>query len=54
VEEATHEDPSIRNGRKRTTKADRLRLDDAHNVEPLLHSADRDNILIDLLDTWLS
>ena len=32
VEEATHARPSIRNGRKRTTKADRLRLDVAHNV----------------------
>jgi hypothetical protein len=27
VEEATHVEPSIRNGRKRTMKADRLRLD---------------------------
>jgi hypothetical protein len=27
VEEATHAEPSIRNGRKRTTEADRLRLD---------------------------
>jgi hypothetical protein len=32
VEEATHAEPSIRNGRKRTTKADRLRLDAAQNV----------------------
>jgi hypothetical protein len=32
VEEATHADPFIRNGRKRTMKADRLRLDVAQNV----------------------
>jgi hypothetical protein len=32
VEEATHAEPSIRNGRKRTTEADRFRLDAAHNV----------------------
>jgi hypothetical protein len=32
VEEATHAEPSIRNGRKRTTEADRLRLDVAQNV----------------------
>jgi hypothetical protein len=32
VEEATHAKPSIRNGRKHTTKADRLRLDVAQNV----------------------
>jgi hypothetical protein len=32
VEEATHVDPSIRNGRKRTTKFDRLRLDTAKKV----------------------
>jgi hypothetical protein len=32
VEEATQAKPSIRNGRKRTTKADRLRLDVAQNV----------------------
>ena len=32
VEEATHVDPSIRNGRKHTTKANRLRLDAAQNV----------------------
>jgi hypothetical protein len=32
LEEATHAEPSIRNGRKCTTKADRLRLDVAHNV----------------------
>jgi hypothetical protein len=32
VEEATHAKPSIRNGRKRTTEADRLRLDVAQNV----------------------
>jgi hypothetical protein len=32
VEEATQVEPSIRNGRKRTTKADRLRLDVAQNV----------------------
>jgi hypothetical protein len=29
VEEATQVDPSIKNGRKRTTEADRLRLDAA-------------------------
>jgi hypothetical protein len=32
VEEATHAEPSIRNDRKHTTKADRLRLDVAQNV----------------------
>jgi hypothetical protein len=32
VEEATHVDPSIRNGRKCTTEVDRLRLDVARNV----------------------
>jgi hypothetical protein len=32
VEETTQADPSIRNGRKRTTEADRLRLDVAQNV----------------------
>jgi hypothetical protein len=32
VEESTHVEPSIRNGRKRTTEADRLRLDVAQNV----------------------
>jgi hypothetical protein len=32
VEETTQEEPSIRNGRKCTTKSDRLRLDAAQNV----------------------
>ena len=32
VEENTHADPSIRNGRMRTAEADRLRLDAAENV----------------------
>jgi hypothetical protein len=32
VEETTQVEPSIRNGRKRTTKADRLRLDTAQNI----------------------
>jgi hypothetical protein len=32
VEETTQENPSIRNGRKHTTEADRLRLDVAHNI----------------------
>jgi hypothetical protein len=32
VEEATHAEPSIINGRKRTTEADRLRLVAAQNV----------------------
>ena len=32
VEENTHAEPSIRNGRRRTTEADRLRLDAAENV----------------------
>jgi hypothetical protein len=32
VEETTQAEPSIRNGRKRTTEADRLRLDAARNV----------------------
>jgi hypothetical protein len=32
VEETTQEDPSIRNGRKRTIEADRLRLNAAQNV----------------------
>ena len=31
VEETTQVEPSIRNGRKRTTEVDRLRLDVAHN-----------------------
>ena len=30
--ENTHAEPSIRNGRRRTTEVDRLRLDVAHNV----------------------
>jgi hypothetical protein len=32
VEEATHAEPSMRNGRKCTTEADRLRLGVAQNV----------------------
>jgi hypothetical protein len=32
VEETTQADPSIKNGRKRTTEADRLRLDAAQNI----------------------
>ena len=32
VEEITHVDPYIINGRRRTTEADRLRLDAAQNV----------------------
>ena len=32
VEENTHAEPSIRNGRRYTTKANRLRLDAAENV----------------------
>ena len=32
VEENTHAEPSIRNGRRNTTEADRLRLDPAQNV----------------------
>ena len=32
VEETTQVEPSIRNGRKRTMEAERLRLDAAHNV----------------------
>jgi hypothetical protein len=32
LEESTHAEPSIRNGRKRTTKVDILRLDVAQNV----------------------
>ena len=32
VEEATHLEPSIRNGRRRTMEVDRLRLDVAENV----------------------
>ena len=32
VEENTHAEPSIRNGRRRTIEADRLRLDDVENV----------------------
>jgi hypothetical protein len=32
VEEATQVEPSIRNGKKRTTEADRLRLDATQNV----------------------
>jgi hypothetical protein len=32
VEEATQVDPSIKNGRKHTTEADKLRLDATHNV----------------------
>ena len=33
VAENTHAEPSIRNGRRHTTEADRLRLDDVKNVE---------------------
>ena len=32
VEENTNAEPSIRNGRRRTTEADRLRLDATENV----------------------
>ena len=32
VEKITHVDPSIRNGTRRTTEADKLRLDAAQNV----------------------
>ena len=32
VAEKTHVEPCIRNGRRRTTKADRLRLDVTENV----------------------
>ena len=32
VEENTHADPSIRNGKRCTTEADRLRFDAAENV----------------------
>jgi hypothetical protein len=32
VEETTQVEPSIKNGRKRTTEADRLRLDAAQNI----------------------
>jgi hypothetical protein len=32
VEEVTHEEPSIKNGRKCTMKDDRLRLDNTQNV----------------------
>ena len=32
VEEITHLNPSIRNGRRRTKEADRLRIDAAQNV----------------------
>jgi hypothetical protein len=53
VEETTQAEPSIRNGRKRTTEAERLRLDAAQNIGAPIHSADRDSLLIDLLDTWL-
>ena len=35
VEDSTHAEPSIRNGRRRTTKADRLRLDVAESVGAL-------------------
>ena len=32
VEESTHAEPNIRTGRGRTTEAERLKLDAAHNV----------------------
>ena len=32
VEESTHAEPNIRTGRRRTTKAERLKLDVAQNV----------------------
>ena len=32
VEEATHVEPSIKNGRRRTMKADRMRINVAQNV----------------------
>ena len=35
VEEITHAEPSIRNGRRHTTEADRLRLDAVENVGDL-------------------
>jgi hypothetical protein len=53
VEETTQAEPSIRNGRKRTTEAERLRLDARQNVGAPIHNAGRDSLLIDLLDTWL-
>ena len=53
VEEKTHAEPSIINGRRLTNEADRLKLDVAENVGPLINGTDKDNILTDLLDTWL-
>ena len=42
VEENTHAEPSIRNGRRRTTEADRLRLDAVENVgAPTSHHKQR-------------
>ena len=53
VEETTQVEPSIRNGRKRTTEANRLRLNAAQNVGAPTSQC-RHSLLIDLLDTWLS
>jgi hypothetical protein len=47
VEETTQAEPSIRNGRKRTTEVDRLRLDATQNIGALFHNADRNSLLID-------
>jgi hypothetical protein len=45
VEETTHIEPSIRNGRKRTMKDDRLRLDVAQNVgAPTSQRRDRQSL----------
>ena len=53
VEESTHANPNIRQGRKHTREVERLKLDAAQNVESLHHNADRDSHLTDILDTWL-
>ena len=52
VEESTHAKPNIKLGKRRTTEAERLKLDATE--KSLHHSVGRDRHMIDLLDTWLS
>ena len=52
VEENTHAEPSIRNGRRHTMEADRLRLDFVENVGAPTSEC-KQSLLNDLLDTWI-
>ena len=54
VVENTHAEPSIRNGIKRTTEADRLRLDSVENVGVPTSQLRQRQSPSGLLDTWLS